>query len=805
MDPLITKTIQGVLENTIFNKIIALNLNIPSPILRAVVSRVAEQSAVLVVQDVSKNANFQLNNIPKNIIGRVNPVNLVSGNLGPTDISNNLENIILTQMSSQVTDKIVTSIESQLRLVLPKDKLNLINFANLAAVLVQTSTPAVNKTISTALGGFASAIFGRGTNPLSSLTNIDKLFSSSTPAAAQIQVDKQFDNHLASKALTEAQNYDINETTNKEKLEVLNKGFTDPNAKYPTKEYAGSSDTNKLAQGDPKGTIVQDKNDARMTGAKLPGGDAWDQPESAFRGAYPFNKVTQTESGHVIEIDDTPGSERLHVYHKSGTFIEIDSNGSVIKRAVGSSYEIIDRNGKIAIAGKADISINGACNIFVGNDANIEVEGDVNLKCHNDITAQAGGTLNLSATEEVNITSANINMQAFNLMNLNSNVALNLHATVDINMLANANVFVSTVDFYQNASSIYNQAGNVYIKTNEGGDGVFIDSDSDINILAGANGSGIFIESGVDININASGALKNQAGDDISNQAGGDFTADGGAVHLNSGNSVDAETATPAEDSKTATLAGISNIGILSGRKDIQEIVKSDPQALSYADNRSLLLEEETSSDSEFKEQKDILISEGFATAADVDSSPISVNSESVSSEQSATVLPDEELKNYTTLPGNYNLSPNFTVEMLSSRAAIIMDDIEPHNDMKYGDIVYNLQAVALNVLEPALKLYPNLIVTSGFRHPDTSTSTTSSHSQGKAVDIQIRGATKEDYYDIALTLAKVINYDQFILEYCSYTDNPWIHISYSIDNNRLSALTFFNHKKYGDGISQLA
>ena len=364
MDPLITKTIQGVLENTIFNKIIALNLNIPSPILRAVVSRVAEQTAPAVVQEVTKNANFQLNNIPNNRIGSVDPVNIVTGNQGPVDLTNNLTNIIQTQMSAQVTDKIVTSIQTQLRLVLPADKLGIINFSNLAATLVQSVTPTVNQTINTALGGFASAIFGRGSNPLSSLTSVDKLFSSLPAADAQIQVDKQFDTHLASKALTESQNYDINEAENKEKLEVLNKGFTDPNAKYPTKEYAGSSDTNKLAQGDPRGTIVQVKNDTRMKGAKLPGGDAWDQPESAFRGAYPYNKVTQTESGHVIEIDDTPGSERLHVYHRSGTFIEIDGNGSVIKRAVGSSYEIIDKNGKIAIAGRADISINGACNIY---------------------------------------------------------------------------------------------------------------------------------------------------------------------------------------------------------------------------------------------------------------------------------------------------------------------------------------------------------------------------------------------------------------------------------------------------------
>jgi uncharacterized protein YcbK (DUF882 family) len=767
---------------------------------------VAEQTAPAVVQEVTKNANFQLNTIPNNRIGSVDPVNIVTGNQGPVDLTNNLTNIIQTQMSAQVTDKIVTSIQTQLRLVLPTDKLNIINFSNLAATLVQSVTPTVNQTINTALGGFASAIFGRGSIPLSSLTNVDKLFGSLPAADAQIQVDKQFDNHLASKALTEAQNYDINETENKEKLEVLNKGFTDPNAKYPTKEYAGSSDTNKLAQGDPRGTIVQDKNDTRMRGAKLPGGDAWDQPESAFRGAYPYNKVTQTESGHVIEIDDTPGSERLHVYHKSGTFIEIDGNGSVIKRAVGSSYEIIDKNGKIAIAGRADISINGACNIYVGNDANIEVEGDVNLKCYNDITAQAGGTLNLSATEEVNITSGNINMQAFNLMNLNSNVALNLHATVDINMLANANIFVSTTDLYQNASSIFNQAGNVYIKTNEGGDGVFIDSNSDINILAGDGGAGIFINSGTDININSTGALNNQAGEDISNQAGGEFAADGSAVHLNSGNSVNAETATPAQESKPATIAGISNIGVLEGRKDISDNSKEDPQALSLADNRSLLLEEETASQADVDGQKNLLISEGFATAADIDATPVAIDSESVASQQTATVPPSEDLKKATKLPGNYNLSPNFTIEMLSSKAAVSRDEIVAHNNYTYGDIAFNLQAIALNVLEPVKKLYPNMIVTSAFRNPgNASNAKTSQHPLGQGVDIQFRGATKAEYYEIALKLARVLKYDQLILEYCNYAKNPWIHVSYSVKTNRSSVLTFFNHKKYGDGLTQLA
>ena len=780
MDPLITKQIQGVLENSIFNKIIALNLNIPSPVLRAIISRVAEVGAVDIVKQVSQASNKELTDIPNNIIGSVNPVNITNNNNGPAQISSNIDGIIQQQLLLQTTDKIVSKLQSQLRLSLPTDKLGIINFDALAASLVQGITPTVGKTLSTAVNSFADSIFNRGQTPKITSNSIESLYGTLSPEEALNKTDEIFVSSAANNALAEAKSFDINSTANAEKLAVLDKGFTDPNANYPTKEYAGISETNKLAQGDSRGTIVQEKNNNRMIGAKLPSGEAWDEPESAFRGAYPYNKVTQTESGHIIEIDDTPGSERIHIYHRSGTYVEIDANGSVIKRTKGSSYEIIDRNGKISIAGRADISVNGACNIFVGNDANIEVEGDVNLTCHNDITAMAGGTLNLSATEEVNITSSNVNIQAYNLMNLSSNAALNLHSTYSVHMSANANVHIDSVDVFQNATTNYNQADNIHIKSNES----------------------IFVESDTDININAGGALYNQAGDVISNQAGGQFSADGSAIHLNSGNSVDAEVAEPSE---AAVLAGISNIGIMSGRKDISDNDLNDPLVLSLADSRSIALEEETQSSDDYNTQKNLIISEGFANAADLNETPTATDSASVQSEQSNFVEPDPKLKSVTQLPGNYNLSPNFTVEMLSSKAGVSRDPIKAHSGATYGEIVYNLQAVALNILEPVKKIYPNMFVTSAFRDPgNASNAKTSQHPLGQGVDIQFKGITKKDYYDIATKLAKVLKYDQLILEFCNYTNNPWIHVSYSV-KNRSQVLTFFNHKTHSQGLTQLA
>ena len=762
MDPLITKQIQGVLENNIFNKIIALNLNIPNPILRAVISRVAEVGAVDIVKQVSQASNKQLTDIPQNIIGPVNPVDITNSNNSPITITNNIDGIIQQQLLAQTTDKIVSKLQSQLRLALPTDKLGIINFDSLAASLIQGITPTVGKTITTAVSGFTNAIFSRGQTPNLTTPTIESLYGTLSPDAALQKTDEIFATSTANSALTEARNFDINSTENKEKLEVLDKGFTDPNANYPTKEYAGISETNKLAQGDPRGTIVQEKNKNRMKGAKLPGGEAWDEPESAYRGAYPYNKVTQTESGHIFEVDDTPGSERLHIYHKSGTYIEIDANGSMVKRTKGSSYEIIDRNGKISIAGRADISVNGACNIFVGNDANIEVEGDVNLTCHNDITAQAGGAFNLSAVEEFNIASNIVNIEAYETLNIKS-TTLNMHSKENMHMRSNADIKIQATNLYDFVSdTVYTQAaGAINIKS---GDMTNIDSGAEINLLAGGN-----------------------------------INADGSQTHLQSGN------AGSASNSQESLIASSSNIGIMAGRKDITDNNKNDPLILSLADSRSIALEEETQSPEDFNSQKNLIISEGFANAADLSAPPTAVDSTTVESEQQNFVEPDVKLKTVTQLPGNYNLSPNFTVEMLSNKAGVTRDPIRGHTSATYGEIVYNLQAVALNILEPVKKIYPNMFVTSAFRDPgNASNAKTSQHPLGQGVDIQFKGITKKEYFDIATKLAKVLKYDQMILEYCSYANNPWIHISYSV-KNRSQVLTFFNHKTHSQGLTQLA
>ncbi|AXF41509.1 hypothetical protein SHAb15599_00155 [Acinetobacter phage SH-Ab 15599] len=57
------------------------------------------------------------------------------------------------------------------------------------------------------------------------------------------------------------------------------------------------------------------------------------EPRSRAAPQYPHNKVYQSPSGHCIEIDDTPGVERIMIFHMSGSYIEMHADGDIVIKA----------------------------------------------------------------------------------------------------------------------------------------------------------------------------------------------------------------------------------------------------------------------------------------------------------------------------------------------------------------------------------------------------------------------------------------------------------------------------------------
>lgn len=93
-------------------------------------------------------------------------------------------------------------------------------------------------------------------------------------------------------------------------------------------------------------------------------------------------------------------------------------------------------------------------------------------------------------------------------------------------------------------------------------------------------------------------------------------------------------------------------------------------------------------------------------------------------------------------------------------------------------NVVNNLAALALNIVEPIKKKYPNAFLTNSFRHGASIGG--GQHGTGQACDIQFRGVAAHDYYEIANWINQNISYDQLLLEYLP-GKTVWIHISYAI------------------------
>jgi hypothetical protein len=118
---------------------------------------------------------------------------------------------------------------------------------------------------------------------------------------------------------------------------------------------------------------------------------------------------------------------------------------------------------------------------------------------------------------------------------------------------------------------------------------------------------------------------------------------------------------------------------------------------------------------------------------------------------------------------------------------------------LKAAEIVCNLKGIAENCLEPIIKLYPGMVITSGFRSPGDVplSSDKSRHYYGEAVDIIIPGFNREKHYEAIKAIQAIIPYDQLILEYSGST-TAWIHVSFKYNGNRKMAFTMRDHQIYG-------
>ena len=142
---------------------------------------------------------------------------------------------------------------------------------------------------------------------------------------------------------------------------------------------------------------------------------SWTEPESPasikYPPKYPFNNITQTASGHMFEMDDTPGGERIRIHHRSGTFTEMHPNGDEVHKIYGDGYEIITKNKNVLISGVCNVTIEKDCLIHVKGNKKELIDGNYSIVVQGDYTVTAKDTASITAKDTVSLMGDTISLR----------------------------------------------------------------------------------------------------------------------------------------------------------------------------------------------------------------------------------------------------------------------------------------------------------------------------------------------------------------------------------------------------------
>jgi hypothetical protein len=324
----------------------------------------------------------------------------------------------------------------------------------------------------------------------------------------------------------------------------------------------GQPQLSRLARGENiEETYVVAQEANRIKGvSSTPGQPTWDEPGSAYAAQYPFNRVIETASGHSIEIDDTPGAERIMVFHRSGSFVQIDSRGTRVDKTVSDNYEINQINSHVYIGGRSVVTIEGDSHVVVKGNKTEEIFGNYRQLIHGNHEISVAGQMNLNASDEIQARAAKLRIEA-NLsgIDIKSAKQINVESMESTHLKSNISVFVSSKEDINLKSE-----KNINVESSD----ITNIKSKNINIQASENtnmkGETLKIGGGSKISLNASLV----AIDDIVQMANSQSDAPGDAessIAANPASSVEmpepVAKATPSTNGRIGSYRNLSSIG----------------------------------------------------------------------------------------------------------------------------------------------------------------------------------------------------------------------------------------------------
>ena len=134
------------------------------------------------------------------------------------------------------------------------------------------------------------------------------------------------------------------------------------------------------------------------------------EPDSYYNAVYPYNNAYESESGHALEFDDTKDSERVHLYHRSGSYVEFGPEGDRAERIQKDKFTVVIGDDSVYVQGDVKVFIDGNATLDIGGNMSATVGGDTNLNVGGSFAADIGGTCSINSGGNMSFTAPRIDL-----------------------------------------------------------------------------------------------------------------------------------------------------------------------------------------------------------------------------------------------------------------------------------------------------------------------------------------------------------------------------------------------------------
>ena len=556
------------------------------------------------------------------------------------------------------------------------------------------------------------------------------------------------------------------------------RGFGLSTKKYSYPKYTNESDISRLVRGEeldktsvyvkeaarflgvPKATSVLSSTAVQTDASR----DTWETSNVPYNAEYPYNKVHQTEAGHSLELDDTPGAERLSLFSSPGSYIEYDHNGTLVDHVVGDRFVQSSRHVYDVVSGNQTSYIAGDTNLYVRNGATINIEGAANVIINNDVNLTIAGDYSTVVKGNYNL---DVVGDRFERIAGNSDIQIGGNETFDVI-----------------GSGIHVRRGN-YSEHIAGTFSSCVDGTSGYYLL---------------------GAADYYYGEGLIEQIIGKRTSystdnthiDAAQVRFN--DPVNQASAQQAKTLATAPAAPTTLVEKLDPIAPAMPELEVNSRSARYMNNYESIDEGDGTAYRQLLIDRAIYREENLDLGTVSDTATPTINPTASKYELTGT----EVIESMQEFPTELQLSSRFQLSAFTRGGARTLRA----GDISKQQIVKNLKAVAEAICEPVYDLFPNMQILAGYRNQSDieDSSPNSLHYKGQAVDIRLDGFNRQETYDACKKIIEELPYsfDTLALNY-NGKKSCWIHLSFRLTGNRESFCTIRDHIKLGDDLQYIA